>query len=255
MKTTLVRFLVGGALIASMCAALAQSTAGTFSNVRNAKFGPSSSSLTDAKVGDAVKVGELVRTGRRARAEITFSDRSILRMNEQTDLIVRDAAEMRSMTLNQGTVWMRVMKGSNASIATPVATATVRGTEFEFTAEGDLTVYEGEVELSGGGETLLVRQGESAGIGPDGKPYRRVSSRDLEEMANGPVWLGQFERSGGGGGELVPIIAILGTGGAYFVTNFADSGFQPGVVPEPATMIVLGAGGLLIARRRRSNRP
>ncbi|MFQ3587446.1 MAG: FecR domain-containing protein [Fimbriimonadaceae bacterium] len=252
---TLVRAFAGVALVGSMGAALAQSPAGTFSNVRNAKHGPSPSSLADARVGDPVRVGELVRTGRRARAEITFSDRSILRINEQTDVVIRDTAEMRTMSLNQGTVWMRVMRGSNASIATPVATATVRGTEFEFTAEGDLAVYEGVVELSGGGETLLVRQGEKAGIGPDGKPYRRLSSRDLEEMPAGPSWLGQFESRGGGGGELVPIVAILGTGGAYFVTNFSDGGFQPSVVPEPATMLVLGAGALLVARRRRPNRP
>lgn len=92
------------------------------------------------------------------RFEITLSDRSILRTSEQTDLIVRDAAEMRSMNLNPGTVWMPAVKGSNASIATPVATAAVHGTEFEVTAEGDLIVFEGEVELSGSGETPLLRQ-------------------------------------------------------------------------------------------------
>src|SRR5262245_42874030 len=89
---------------------------GKFSAARNAQIsrGPSGGDnvFVDAKVGQQVREGFAVRTYRRSFAEITFTDKSALRINEQTDLIVQSAATLRRIRLDRGQVWVRDEKGS-----------------------------------------------------------------------------------------------------------------------------------------------
>src|SRR2546423_7284552 len=72
---------------------------GKFTQARNAQIsrGPAAQSAgyQDAKVGQGVREGFGVRTYRRSFAEITFTDGSAIRVNEQTDLIVQSAATLR----------------------------------------------------------------------------------------------------------------------------------------------------------------
>lgn len=211
-----------------------------------------------------VRNGDGIRTERRGFAQVKFRDESVLRLNELTELIVQDAMTLRKLQLSKGALWMRVTKGANTSIQTPVATATVRGTEFLFDADGNLAVREGTVELEANGLTIEVHPGEIAGVDKEGRPFKkglRIPTDlqlDVSNLLIPTSWWQLIRTDPANPAPpstsrdrtfetialvSVPLIFLLNDGGS-------DGGRQP--VPEPATsaVLVLGAAGMAAAKRR-----
>ncbi len=138
-------------------------------------------SFGNAKQNQSVFNGQGVRTLKRSMAEVSFNDGSMLRLNERTDFIVQDTPSLRRIQLSQGAVWVKVKKGQATIAQTPTVTAAARGTEFVFSADGSLIVLQDDVELTAGGKTVVVHQGQKASIGADGKPTEPVDI-PLSEM-------------------------------------------------------------------------
>lgn len=218
---------------------------GRFTAAKNLKVSPGNGQYRNAKIEDVVRDGCGVRTAKRGLGEITFTDDSVLRINERTDMVVQDANQLRQMRLQRGALWLRVVKGSGTSIQTPVATATVRGTELAIDAEGKLRVLEGEVWYEAGGVGILVVGGESAEVGPDGKP---VKSSD-QDIAGLPNWWVQIFNP-------IEYIAMPASQqlASVAAATIAFGSFDPGggpPVPEPASLAVVAVGlGWLVRRRK-----
>ncbi len=131
-------------------------------------------SWLDAKNNQAVTNLQGIRTLKRSMAEINFNDKSILRINERTDLVIQESREMRNINLKEGAVWIQVAKGSKTTVHTPTTTATARGTIFIVTvnAQGDttVTVLEGTVDVQSNDDLnnnippTAVTAGESVNI-------------------------------------------------------------------------------------------
>jgi len=212
-----------------------------------------------------VRNGDGIRTDRRGFAQVKFRDESVLRLNELTELVVQDAMTLRKLQLSKGALWMRVTKGANTSIQTPVATATVRGTELLFDAEGNLAVREGVVELEANGLTIEVHPGEIAGVDKEGRPFKkgiRIPTDlqlDVSNLLIPTSWWQLIRTDPANPAPpstsrdrtfetlalvSVPLILLLNEGGS-------NSGRE--AVPEPTSVAVfaIGAAGLAIARRRR----
>ncbi len=106
----------------------------------------------DAKQNQSVISQQGIRTLKRSMAEIVFNDKSILRINERTDLVVQQSKELRNIKLNEGAVWIQVAKGSKTTVQTPTATATAKGTIFIVSVRSDgstnVTVLEGTVDVA-----------------------------------------------------------------------------------------------------------
>jgi hypothetical protein len=151
----------------------------------------------DARNGQRVRNHYGLRTLRRSRAQINFDDKSVLRVNERTDMVVEDTESLRRIQLGQGAVWVRVAKGRNTTVETPTATATARGTEFEVRANGDLLVYEGVVDLTIGGRVISVSAGQKVTFGNDGKPSdpTALSPAETPSSAGGGTkqWFDEIE--------------------------------------------------------------
>ena len=204
----------------------------------------------------SVKNGDGVRTDRRGFAQITFNDRSALRLSELTELIVQDAISLRRLQLSRGAIWTRVTKGSNTSVQTPVATATVRGTEFLMDSDGNLAVREGIVDLEAGGFTIEVKAGEVAGV-KNGRPYKKgvqITTDDevvVEEQGIPAAWTRALraEMRGKDHNELLALAAI-----PLLIFGAQSSGNRNSSVPEPATLLVLAAGVSAAAAVRRDKR-
>jgi hypothetical protein len=75
---------------------------------------------------DVVAGKDILRTGRKSRAELEFSDKSIARLGSNT--IFSFDPESRQMKLDRGTALIHVPPGlSGAKISTPAATAAIQG--------------------------------------------------------------------------------------------------------------------------------
>jgi hypothetical protein len=108
-------------------------------------------SWIDATQNQTVTDQQGIRTLKRSMAEITFTDKSILRINERTDMVVQQTNNLRNIKLKEGAVWIKVAKGSKTTVQTPTTTATAKGTIFIVTVKADgstqVTVLEGTVDV------------------------------------------------------------------------------------------------------------
>jgi hypothetical protein len=104
--------------------------------------------------------GEKVKSTEDARAEIAFSDGSIIRVDANTQLAIEDLKKSPSTGLTasgkvwSGKVWANVNKVSKKSkfeLESPTAVAAVRGTIYRMSVMSDsstkVTVYQGEVKV------------------------------------------------------------------------------------------------------------
>jgi hypothetical protein len=161
---------------------------------RDAVTSGTAAQYVPAHDNQAVFPGQGVRTLRRSQAEINFNDRSVLRINERTDVVVQDTATLRRIQLNAGLVWVRVAKGVATQVETPSATAVARGTQFTVAALSDgsmiLTVFEGEVSAQMNGKEIIVHPGEQIYIQKNGDipaAPTKIPLTDLPEEMGGSL--------------------------------------------------------------------
>ena len=199
------------------------------------------SQYDEAKVGSSVREGQGIRTYRRSFAEITFTDGSAIRVNEQTDLIVQSAAALRRIRLEQGALWVKDENGSRTSVQTPVGTATARGTEFIVSADGNVSVKAGSVDLEAKGVVVTIEAGQTGGIGPGGTPEKLGSG-----VPDGNNWYDK------GQALPVPTLTLGGLAGVIGANVGAGGNRNQGgnPVPEPTTVLAFGAGAVYLLRRR-----
>lgn len=144
-----------------------------------------------ATQGQGVFAGQGVRTLKRSQAQIAFTDGSMLRVGERTDLVVQDTGTLRNIRLQRGVVWLKVAKGVNTQVETPSATAVARGTVFTVDTRADgatrLTVYESSVDLNISGQTLTVNAGETVLLRPTEVPGRYTLPQAATQVPKGDL--------------------------------------------------------------------
>ncbi len=121
-----------------------------------------------ASAGMELKEGDTVKTGAKSKASLVFFDSSILRLNENTEIVVKDIVSQGDKKVNleqtAGQTWSRVLKISGIkeySIETPNTVATVRGTGFAVSiGDGDtiIAVKEGKVLVAAMDENQVVAE-------------------------------------------------------------------------------------------------
>jgi mannose-6-phosphate isomerase-like protein (cupin superfamily) len=130
--------------------------------------------FAEAVEGQALSVGDRVRTDRTGFAEITYHDGSWMRIEHEATatvraLVDRGAVQQVRVSIDGGDAWNRVgtLAESEDSyvLETPVATAAVRGTAFAASCPSATTcsfsVVEGTVTVTPkGGRPIDVRAGE-----------------------------------------------------------------------------------------------
>ena len=133
--------------------------------------------------------GSRVRTGEASRAAILYSDQTLHRLNEKSEIeIVPPSGDKPGL--------LRVLSGQHyftsrtprdyGRIETPTVTAAIKGTEFSVDVSGDsttITMLEGVVLASNEEGSIEVRKGEQAYAERGKAPVRRVIVRPRDAVA------------------------------------------------------------------------
>ena len=141
-----------------------------------------------SKVGTTLESGDRVRTGKRSYAEVSFADKSVVKLNELSELTVHSvAAGKQEMELHQGSLWARFVKGSQATIKAKTTVAAVRGTEIliAISPEGMVLVrvLRGVLDiLLPSGQSVTVISGQQIIVSPD--PAAPLQGRTLWDFPN-----------------------------------------------------------------------
>ncbi|MGL1937317.1 MAG: FecR domain-containing protein [Fibrobacterales bacterium] len=124
------------------------------------------------KVQFPVKAGQVFITGSESLLEITYSNGTVLRVGENSDVIL-SGKNSSAPFLNKGKVWANIRKMSKRNgpftIQTVTATAAVRGTVFSVEAGADssatVALFKGTVDV-GPSDTTSIAIDSSAHWGP-----------------------------------------------------------------------------------------
>jgi len=138
-----------------------------------------------ANPNQALYPGMTLRTGGNSRTEIRYTDGSVVRLGSRTILRVRPAKDLR---LLRGKTWIKKHhdKSQKMRIRTPIAVATVIGTEL-FVSHNEanvshVTTLTGIVEVANDkGQTKQVKPGEWVEIEP-GKDMVDPTKFDWNEL-------------------------------------------------------------------------
>jgi len=146
-----------------------------------------------------VRNGDKIETKKTARCEITFNDKSVVRIDEQTIYTIEKAdigVEKKEVSsfLFLGKLWANVKKliaGKDSwRLKSPSAVVAVRGTVYRMNAGADsssqVLVYEGNVAVSPAGQT----SSQQGSVTPPGKPVQVQGPQQVQGPTQ--VTMGQW---------------------------------------------------------------
>ncbi|MDI6803989.1 MAG: FecR family protein [Bacteroidota bacterium] len=139
--------------------------------------------------GDPLKIKELVRTGLKSVAIIKFTDKSIIRLLENSELEMLGGKQpkqtLNDMKLQKGSIGFTITKKQNEqyTFSSPTSVASIRGTKGKFHSQDELDILivtEGIVNLKNliSGKDTDVGSNQIGFSHPDGKLEVRDATPD-----------------------------------------------------------------------------
>lgn len=120
-----------------------------------------------ARVSMPLQPGDSIKVAGESRLEVRYPDNTVLRLDENSRLVVTNVGKKPEPTLLGGKAWANVTKvgkgGNGFGLRTPTAVAAVRGTVFrmnETDSMANVRLYEGKVDV---GQPKAGGNGEIAG--------------------------------------------------------------------------------------------
>ena len=184
-----------------------------------------------------------VRTGEGSRAAILYSDQTLHRINEKSEVEVMppDAGNPGVLRVISGQHYFSSRRPKDyGRIETPTVTAAIRGTEFVVDVDGagatTITMIEGVVEASNAMGSLSVSAGEAAYVEPGKAPVKRIVVRPRDAVA----WSLYYPR-------------VLGGKDATRLQQMGEAGQDLSRAAELLASGQVTAAGELIGRARERN--
>ena len=173
-------------------------------------------------VNQSLQGHDRVRTGTASRASILYSDQTLHRLNEKSEIeILPPTADKPGL--------LKILSGDHyfssrtpkdyGKIETPTVTAAIKGTEFTVQLGADstttITMLEGVVEASNAQGTVQVGSGEQAYVEPGKAPVKRITVHPRDAVAWSfyyPQVLGGSDAQKAQGGSMGHAAELLATG-------------------------------------------
>ena len=131
-----------------------------------------------------------IRTGPGSRAAILYSDQTLQRINEKSEVevLAPEGNKPGVLRVISGTHYFSSRKPKDyGRIETPTVTAAIRGTEFVVEVGPDgtttITMLEGVVDASNEHGSVTVTAGEQAHVEPGAAPVKRIVVRPRDAVA------------------------------------------------------------------------
>lgn len=146
----------------------------------------------NAKKGETLTSGDMVKTGLRSVAIIKFKDNSLVRVRELTELTVtgsmNGSAFSKSVEMKSGVVGFNIKKqqaGEEFRFSSPTSVASIRGTGGSFSLGDTLVVIEGVIEFKNtiSSRMVNVEAGFTGISNPDGTITTRPSTPEEKAAA------------------------------------------------------------------------
>lgn len=173
-------------VLPSSLAAREFSSALVSKRVNDVKIFDKKKAVRQAKTNERINIKNLLKTGRRSRAELTFPNKSITRLGSNTSFSFKGAD--RTLNLKNGTMLLQVPENlGGATIHTSSVTAAITGTTimFEFN-EGKwikLIALEGKVSFNPQGQRKVsIAPGQMVYLKPNGKVLAKPVDIDLARL-------------------------------------------------------------------------
>lgn len=158
--------------------------------VRTVEIIPQGGAPTSANIGEVVRGGSDIRTGKDSRAQLTFPDQTLARLGQNTLFSFQSGT--RALDLEGGAILLQVPKDAGgATIRSAPVTAAITGTTvmMEY-SPGDpgvvkLIVLEGTVRLSLTGrlgESVLVGPGQMIAVAANASRFPDPSTVDVKKL-------------------------------------------------------------------------
>jgi len=162
---------------------------------------PNEKSFKAAKKGDKLFKETVLSTGFKSFAIIKIGSTSItirpLTTLSLTEIQKQEETETVNVNVQSGRVRVDVKPPAgtkvSATLTSPSATASVRGTNFEFDTN-NLYVNEGSVSFTGNnGQTIIIRAGENSRVEQTGQATTPRSKRNSDLLPPSPIGTGDIE--------------------------------------------------------------
>jgi len=140
--------------------------------------------------GQSLAAKDRIRTGPASRASLLYSDQTLHRMNEKSEVEILPPS-------GGGSGIVKILSGQSyfttrtpkdfGRVQTPTVTAAIKGTEFAVSVADDggttITMIEGTVEASNEFGSVSVTKGEEAVTEPGKAPQRRIAVHPKDAVA------------------------------------------------------------------------
>jgi len=142
-----------------------------------------------------------VRTAANSRAVLMINDLTHIWVGQNTQMEISSAGNGGFFSILAGKIRAKVklLSGQKFQVRTPVAVASIRGTELVITSENELTVLEGRVDFSdvNGARHVDIGEGQVGTFGQTGLPAapRNLTPQERERLAE--EWKGFGDTTGG----------------------------------------------------------
>jgi len=203
-----------------------------------------------ASPGEYLCDRDAVRTGANSRAAIRLSDDAVLRLDENTTLVLTHVApepeESSLLQLVFGAIQSFSRRPQSLEVDTPYINATIEGTEFALRVtgtEGMLTVVEGLVRASNQLGSIEVASGGGAVASEGTAPQSLIIARPRDAVTWGLYYPPTLSLSGAG----VADTSLLAEAVRLAGENRADAAIASLRAAEPSTRIRLYEAALLLS--------
>ena len=159
---------------------------------------------SDAAVGMSLATQDKIKTSPESKAVLVVDNTTRVWVSKNSEMEVSSLGEESTLGLLMGKLRAKVklLAGRKFRVKTPVCVASVRGTEFAISSEGQLDVIEGRVEFADLGleQAVEVTEGQRGTLDAGGKPASREMTNEEKQQVS-QEWDGFEQQQGSNSGE------------------------------------------------------